>query len=213
MPSPTKARRYDSSRRAEQARRNRDRIVDVARREFLRRGYAATTIATIAGKARVSEVTIFKQFGGKPGLVRAMVERGLAGAGPTPAPVRSDAAMLQEADPREIVRHWGTLVAEVSPRVSPILLLVREAAATDPVLADVRDEIDAARLARMRHNARALARRGFLRRGLTPAKAADVMWALTSPDLYGQLVDARGWSAAAFGDFVAAVMAATLLPP
>ena len=39
----------------------------------------ATTVAGIAVEAGVSTATIYKVFGGKPGLVRALVERALRG--------------------------------------------------------------------------------------------------------------------------------------
>ena len=68
-------RRYDSSGRQEQARKSREAVLQAAQREFLARGYARTTVATVARKAKVSVETIYKAFGGKPGLVRALVER------------------------------------------------------------------------------------------------------------------------------------------
>src|SRR6266516_1533758 len=68
-------RRYNSSGRQAQARRNREAILDAAQRQFLEGGYAATTIAAIAAEAGVSVETIYKAFGGKPGLVRAIYER------------------------------------------------------------------------------------------------------------------------------------------
>ena len=77
-------RSYDGSRRRERARERRARIVAVAERLFLRDGYSATTIAAIAGAAGVSADTIYKAFGGKPGLVRAIRDTALAGEQPLP---------------------------------------------------------------------------------------------------------------------------------
>ena len=68
-------RKYDSARRAEQARQTRGAIIEAAQRLFLRAGFAATTIAAIAAEAQVSAETIYKAFGGKPGLVRAIATR------------------------------------------------------------------------------------------------------------------------------------------
>ena len=51
---------------------NRNRIVDAAEQRFLGDGYGLTTVAAIAGDAGVSADTIYKSFGGKPGLVRAI---------------------------------------------------------------------------------------------------------------------------------------------
>jgi len=206
------SRPYDSRSRLERARKHRDRILEVARREFFTRGYAPTTVADIARKAKVSAETVYKSFGGKTGLVRALHERGLAGVGPVPAPQRSDAMSAREQDARRILRNWGKLAAEVSPLVAPMMLLVREAAASDPELMALLDETNAQRLTRMRHNGRVLARRGFLRDGVSAERAADVMWALTAPELYELLVVRRGWASARFGEFVATAMIAALLP-
>jgi hypothetical protein len=56
-------------------------------------------------------------------LVRGLCQRALAGAGATPAEVRSDSLKLSEGDPRRLIEGWGRLSAEVAPRVAPILLL------------------------------------------------------------------------------------------
>ena len=205
-------RHYDSRGRLEQARKNREAILDAARSAFATDGYASTTVAAIAGKAGVSPETVYKTFGGKPGLVRAIYERGLAGRGPTPAPERSDAMSARETDPRGLIRQWGALTAEVSPLVSPILLLARSAAAVDAELQALLDESDASRLARMRQNAHVLARRGFLREGMTADRAGEIMWTYSSPELYELLVVRRGWTPAHYGDFVADALIAALLP-
>src|SRR5690349_6175557 len=114
-----KIRSYDASGRAEQARQSRERVLSAARAAFLERGYAGTTIGAIAESAGVSVETVYKGFGGKAGLVRAIHERGLEGSGPTPAEARSDAISAGEEEPRAIVGKWGALIAEVSPLVSP----------------------------------------------------------------------------------------------
>src|SRR5437868_5851174 len=96
-------RRYDASHRRDQARRRRDRIIDAAQRLFLRDGYGSTTIAAIAAGCGVSADTIYKSFGGKPGLVRAIYRRALQGQGPVPAERRSDATQAQERDRKSVV--------------------------------------------------------------------------------------------------------------
>src|SRR4051794_15873856 len=106
-------RRYDASRRRERADRRRATVVGVAERRFLRDGYTATTIAGIAAEAGVSPDTIYKSFGGKPGLVRAIRERALRGDATEPAEIRSERVQAAEQDPRAIIRAWGAFVAEI----------------------------------------------------------------------------------------------------
>jgi AcrR family transcriptional regulator len=212
MATVKRRRRYDSSGRQAQARRNRDAILDAAQRQFLQGGYGATTIAAIAGEAGVSVETIYKAFGGKPGLVRAVYERGLSGRGPVPAYDRSDAMREREADPETIMRNWSILTAEVASVVTPIRLLMRSAAATDPDMAALLDASDDERLERMRHHARFLKERGHLRHGVTVAEATDVLWTCSSVELYELLVLKRGWSLPRFAEFIADFMIAALLP-
>jgi AcrR family transcriptional regulator len=204
---------YNSTRRREQARRTADRIVGVSEELFLSSGYTGTSVAAIADAADVSVDTIYKTFGGKPGLVRAIFQRAIAGEGPIPAEERSDRLQAEEADPRKIIASWGRFVTELAPRAAVMVLLVRSAAATDPDLAGLLDEIDAARLRRMTQNARRMHRAGHLRPGLTIAAAADIMWTYSSPELYDLVVLRRGMSLRRYGRFVADAMTAALLPP
>ena len=204
---------YDSSRRREQARQTRAAILDVARGRFLDDGFAPTTIAAIANDAQVSVDTIYKAFGGKPGLVNAICQQALTGEGPVPAEVRSDAMQAHERDPRQIIQGWGNLTAEIAPRVAPILLLVRAAATADPEMARLQSHLGAQRLERMTHNARSLANTGGLRPGLTVKRAAEIMWTYSSPELYELLVLTRGWPLKHYSAFIADAMIAALLGP
>ena len=204
-------RRYDSSGRRDRARRGQERVLEVAAEQFLRQGYAGTTVAGVAAAAGVSVETIYKTFGGKPGLIRTLQRSGLDGAGPVPAPQRSDQLSTEELAPRDILRRWATLSTEVSPRVAPLILLVRAAAATDPEMAVLLTEINNQRLERMHHNARRLAEVDSLRRGLTTEQARDVMFAYTAPELFEILVTRQGWTLDQYGDFVFRGLVAELL--
>jgi AcrR family transcriptional regulator len=210
--SPVKTRRrYDSSGRQDRARQSRAHVLGIAENLFLREGYASTTVATVAAEAGVSVETIYKTFGGKPGLIRAIQQSGLAGTGPVPAPDRSDAMSAEGLDPRATLRHWATLTMEVMPRVAPIVLLVRSAAATDPEMSVLLDDIDEQRLDRMRHNARRLDNRGQLRHAMTAEQAAEVMFAFTAPDFYDILVTRQKWTIDQYGDFIYRGLVAELL--
>ncbi|GAA4482870.1 helix-turn-helix domain-containing protein [Microbacterium panaciterrae] len=204
---------YDSSRRRAQASRNREAILDIARAEFFANGYASTTMASIAKASGFSVDTVHKAFGGKAGLVRALYERGLGGAGPVPAWVRSDDMQEHERDPHAIVRSWGELSSEVAPLVVPILLLIRDAAASDPEMALLLRQSEDERRERMRRNAHTLADAGHLRSGVALDEAADVLWAYSAPETYERLVLRCGWDASRYGRFVGDALAAALLRP
>jgi AcrR family transcriptional regulator len=205
-------RRYDSSGRQAQARRNREAILDAAQRQFLEGGYAATTVTAVAAEAGVSVETVYKAFGGKPGLIRAIYERALAGREPIPAFQRSDAMRERETDPREIMRNWGTFVSELAPVGAPIVRLVRAAAASDPDMAALLKASNDDREQRARHHARFLKQRGYLRQGISLAQATDILWTCTSDELYDLLVTQRGWSLPRFARFLADFMITALLP-
>lgn len=212
-PAVNTRRRYDSSGRRERARQTRGQILDAAQELFLTDGYAATTVAAIAASAHVSVETIYKSFGGKPGLVQAIVEKGLAGEGPIPTEQRSDHIRDTEPDPRRILTAWGTFTAEIGPRTAPILTLARDAAASDPEVAATLEQLSAARHQRMTLNARRLADAGHLRPGITFDEAADILWTYSSPELYDLLVRQRGWQAEQYGRFVGQALINALLPP
>ncbi|MEA2901511.1 MAG: hypothetical protein QOH36_1398 [Actinomycetota bacterium] len=205
-----RTRAYDASRRQERARRQHEAALDAARARFLHHGYAATTVESIAVAARVSAATIYKSYGGKAGLVRALSQRALAGAGPVPAEERSN-ALRSLSDPVQVIEGWGRLTAEVAPRVAPLLLLLRDAARVDPEAGALADELDQSRLARMAENARYLAFAGHLRPGVTASDARDVLWLCSSPELFDLLVNRRGWSLDRFSRFVTDTMTTALL--
>jgi AcrR family transcriptional regulator len=206
-----KGRRYDATQRRKQAARNRERVLDVAEEILLERGYAETTVSAIARAAEVSPELIYKTFGGKAGLVREIQRRGLQGVGPVPAETRSDAMSATEPDAAVIIREWARLSTEVAPRVSPIMLLVRSAAANDHDLVELLEEMDTQRLERMTHNAERLMRRPEVRPELSVEQIRDILWTYSSPDLYQLLVLQRGWTLAAYGDFLFHGMAGQLL--
>ena len=189
-------RRYDASRRRELARRTQEAVLEAARQRLLQDGYAATTVAMIAADAGTSVDTIYKTFGGKAGLLRTLWQRGLEGE-----------------DPIRVLRGWGQFTAELAPRGAPILLLIRAAATTDADMATLLAETEKQRRTRMRHNARRLRRRGWLRSDVTLREAADILWTYSSSELYDMLVLRSGWPAERYGAFVGDALIAALLPP
>jgi AcrR family transcriptional regulator len=211
MSQRVKARRpYDSSRRRAEAAARRQSVLTAAGELFLQRGFAPTTVAAVADRAGVSPETVYKNFGGKTGLVRALYGQAIRGDGPIPAEQRSN-RLRTRADALEVVRGWSRLATEVAPRAAPLLLLVRDAAVVDVASRDLLAELDAARYRRMTDNAEFLYAAGHLRPGTTTAMAADLMWSISAPEMFELLVLRRGWSLEQYADFVYRSIANALL--
>jgi len=214
MSEPVKhSRTYDSSRRRAQAARTRAAILAAARATFLAQGYSATTIAAVAAAAGVSVDTIYKQFRGKAGLLKAVYDVAIVGDDePVPFAEREQVRhWMQDPDAARVLRQYCEQFAASAVRVAPMVLLVGSAGG-DPEARTVWDGIRDERLGGMGMMARNLHERGLLRSDLDVATARDVLWVYTSPELFEMLVLHRGWSVGRYGDFLAESMIAALLP-
>ena len=206
-------RRYDSGRRRELAGQNRLAMLDGARRLFLERGFAATTMPDIASEAGVSVQTVYKVFGNKPGLAKAVFDVAIAGDDdPVPMLQRESLARVRdEPDPRRQLQLYGEHLAAVAPRHVPIQLVILEAAATDQEAGKVWQQLQDERLRGMGLFARSLHAAGHLRPGVSAGEARDVLWAYNSAELFRLLVIERGWSPRRYGRWVADALTAALL--
>lgn len=185
----------------------RTKILENAARLMFRDGYAATTIQKVAKHAGVDVDVASRMFGSKYQLVRAIRDRALFESSDMSAAKRSDEIQERETDPRVIFRKWAELTKEVSPRVSPILLLIRDNAATDRDMADLQRTVDNERLQRMSENAQRMSKLG-----IDADRLRDILWLVSSPELYELLVIKRGWTVDAYSTFVEQLLAGTLLP-
>ena len=211
--SKTPRRRYDSTRRREQAQRTRRAILEAAGCLFAERGYGSTKLTAVAEAAGVAVDTVYAAYGSKAGLLRALVTTALRGA-EDGVPLRQSSAIgaiRAEPDARRKLTLYGELLAEVNPRLAPLARVLREAASTEPEIAQMWADLQDDRLDGMREFAAHLKNAGALRAGVSQAQARDVLWALASPELHDLLVRARGWSAKRYGAWVAEQMMAALV--
>lgn len=215
MPDAVKtARRYDSSRRREQARETRRAVVEAARELFLERGYSDTTMSAVASAAGVSVETVYKGFGNKGRLVKAVFDVAIVGDDePVPMLQRERVALMkQEPDPRKKLLMYGEHLAEAGPRAGRLQLLIRSAAATHPEARMVWEQMVKERLVGMSAFARHLYDQGCLRPELSADEARDVLWTYNSVELFDLLVVQRGWEPKRYGRWIADALTAALLP-
>jgi AcrR family transcriptional regulator len=216
MSEPVKrhrSRRYDSSRRQQQADQNRAAVLAAARDRFLVDGYTATTLAAVAGAAGVSVETIYKAFANKAGVLKAVVDVAIAGDDEPRQMADRDVigAIVNEPDPARKLERYGAHLADTMPRSAPVQLLARDAAAADSGAADVWAQIRGEILHAMTLFAENLGATGRLR--VSTDEARDLLWTYHSPELYELLVLERGWTPARYGDFFAAAVTAALIEP
>ena len=206
-------RSYDASRRQEHARQNRAAMLDAARAFFVEHGYAPTTIKMVAAAAGVSTQSVYQVFGNKPGLVKALVDVAIVGDDqPVPLMEREFVQRnMAEPDPRKKLTDYAAHLEGVGARAQPILLVVRDAAATDPAAADVWEQLQRERLTGMSHFAHHLRAEKHLRKGVTEAEARDVLWTFNSLELWDLLVRQRGWSARRYSRWIGDQLVAALL--
>ena len=96
-------------------------------------------------------------------------------------------------------------------RVAPIHAALRSAADVDAQAHELFEKLQDQRLAGMRKPVALLAERGALREGLSPKRATDLVWLYVDPVQLELLVRRRGWSRAAYADWLAASLKLHLL--
>jgi len=190
MGTPVKPKRaYNTALRREQALVTHRRILDAARRLFIARGYAYVTMRDVAAEAGVAVQTVHAVFGTKLGLAQGIVELAFEDVDPEVLTLIRQADLAQ--DLMTTLRIVATSARRVQEHFADILLFMQQTG--DPQLLDIADRFDAVRVESLAPVISALARAGVLRAGLTPKEAADLIWALTSPEWYGLLVRRREW--------------------
>jgi AcrR family transcriptional regulator len=215
MGEPGKPRRYDNSRRQAQARATRAEVVAVARRLFLERGYAATTIEAIGQAANIPLATIYRLFGSKRGILAAVLDVSFVGDDqPVPLHARPLArAAIAEPDPRRLLAGFARLVHDVLGRSAQLQQVLRSAAVVDQEAADLLEAINKQRVDGQSRVARALSERAALADGIGEAEAVDIIYALMSSEVYRILTVERGWSPDRYERWLSRALCAVLLAP
>jgi AcrR family transcriptional regulator len=196
---------YHSPRRAEQAVATRRAVLDAARELFIEQGYAVTTVADIARRARVAVDTVYAAVGRKPALLREVLETAISGSDQAvPAEQRDYVARVRAAKgARKKIKTYAAALVDIQPRLAPVYLALRDAAATDPDSAATWREISERRARNMRAFAADLRATGELRTDLSDDDIADIIWSMNGPEYWTLLVTDRGWSPAQFGNHLA----------
>src|SRR5256885_17202421 len=115
---------YRLGRRQPAAQRTRARVLRAARALLTARaGAEPFSVEAVARRARVARMTVYHQFGSRPGLLEALFDSFAAGGG-LPAPL---AAAFQRADPLEsladLVAGFGRVLGARRSWIRPVRAL------------------------------------------------------------------------------------------
>ncbi|MBZ0276469.1 MAG: TetR/AcrR family transcriptional regulator [Anaerolineae bacterium] len=207
-------RRYDSTRRQIQARQTQQAITEAARRLFIERGYAGAAIGAIAQEAGVAPETIYATFGNKRAILAHLVHVSVVGDDePQPLLERPDVqSTAAEPDPRQQIRLFAGQICMIMKRMAPIFDVMRTAAKTEPDIADMRDHMLGERKQGMAHFVRSVTAHTALRTGLSMEKATDIVFALSSGEMFTVLTVDLGWSDEQYQSWLAEALVNALLP-
>lgn len=207
-------RHYDASRRREQARARRLAVVLAARDLFERDGFRPTTIAAIAAHAGVSPESVYKGFGSKAALAKAVFDLVIAGDNePVPVAERPAAqAIGDEPDARRKIAMFAEGLAQRQARSARVQILIRDGRHVDDSLAPIWAKLNDEGLAGMTILGRHLLETGQLRDGIDLDEVRDVLWNYLAIDTYERLVLAQGWTVGQYSRWLAHVITSALCP-
>lgn len=159
----------------------------------------------IAREAGVAVETLYKHYSSKRRLLDAVVDQAAAGdADPIPVARRPEFLAMGKGRRAERIAAAASIVTAIHDRTGRFAKLIREAAATDPQVADV--------LRETRERQRTDVATGLeLILGRPPTDhERDGTWAIVSPELYLLLTEESGWSLDEYERWVSATLARVL---
>lgn len=175
----------------------RRKVEEAAGRLFEERGYERATMQAIADEAGVHVQTIYLAYGTKAAVLAATAARLVAGGEDPeshPSERRWVRAIQATPDPVQKLRLYVRHIRDVAPRIIRLVDTLRAVAPTDPDVADFLARMQAGRRDGPFELLAPVAAAGQLRPGLDLDAAADIVYALASPDTFRALVEDRGWT-------------------
>ena len=207
-------RHYDVSRRREQARARRLAVVLAARDLFERDGFRPTTIAAIAERAGVSAESVYKSFGTKAAVAKAVFDLVIAGDD-EPVPVAGRPAMQavrDEPDVRRKIEMFVEGLAQRQARSARVQILIRDGRHVDDSLGPIWTMLNDEALTGMTMLGRHLLETGQLRDGIGLDEVRDVLWNYLAIDSYERLVLTQGWLLEQYSRWLASAIISATCP-
>ena len=189
-------------------------MVLAARDLFERDGFRPTTIAAIAAHAGVSAESVYKGFGTKAALAKAVFDLVIAGDD-EPIPVAGRPEMQPMYDEPDVLRKIAMFVeglAQRQARSARVQILIRDGQHVDDSLTPIWAKLNDEALVGTTNLGRHLLDTGQLRDGIKLDEVRNVLWNYLAIDHYERLVLARGWALERYSQWLAHAITSALCP-
>jgi AcrR family transcriptional regulator len=207
-------RRYDNSRRLAQVRATRLKVIEAGKRLFTEHGYPATTLEAIAEAADVALPTLYRLFGSKRALLKAVLDSSFGGDEEPIAfgdrPEQQQA--LAASDSISLVGAFAGICRRFMERSSEMFHVLSTAAQVDPEIAELQNDIRHQRHTGQSRIVAAIAARNELHPELTLSQANDMAYAALSPEVHRILTIECGWTADQYEAWVTRTLSSLLAP-
>ena len=171
---------------------------------FDERGYAGTTIRSVAERAGVSVPIVEALFGTKGRLLKAAIDVAIAGDDePVPMLERDWATAATKAtDVESLLSVLAGALAPAQARSAGLVVSVFEGAGADPELAGLAAQMSTQRATMATWVVARLTDLASLREEISEDEAVDTVFALMEPALFDRLTRQRSWTLARYQDWI-----------
>ena len=213
--SNSSKRKYDSTRRQAQAEGTRRQILAAAYKLFIERGFAGATIEAIAAEADVAPETIYAVFKNKKKILVDLINFSSASRAEEKIPLLQRAgpqAVAQERDQRRQLQMFAQFVANNLEGTAPISEIILVAAKTERDIDKLMQQLIKQRWQHMTVAVQQIVSNGPFREKMDDEYATDIVWTLSSPEVFLLLTRDRGWPKEKYAQWLADALARALLP-
>ena len=206
-------RKYDSSRRKLMALETRKQIAESARVLFFERGYAGTTIESIAKVSGVSTETVYAIFQNKRTILSHLMDIAVGG---DELPIKlvdrpGPQAVFHETDPVQQIKLFSRDISKILVRAAPVFEILRSTAKSDDEIAGLVKDRLKGRMENMKVFVQHVDKNHGLRDGLNVQSAADIVWAITSPEVFLLLTRDQNYSLEKYENWLESTLERLLL--
>jgi AcrR family transcriptional regulator len=203
----TRKRAYRSDSRQAKAELNRKRILTAAQKAFSKRGFEKVTIGGVAELAGVSAPLVYALFKSKEGLLRALIDSRVFG---------TDYKSLVEkvtaqTDPVDVLKTVASITRLIYESERRQMGSIHRAGIVSAGLRRLEQDLENQRYERQELVVRRLFDTAAIRPGLSVTDARDILWSLTSGEVYRLLVLERKWTADEYEAWLGGLLATALL--